>query len=171
MARIRPCALPPNALLARYAEGYADCYTTQLSHHVTHAQFVAAFYTGGVFRLERLLLKLLLSRPSTDAQAKQLAAGEIEAFSAWHVEDRATDQLLMCDLAGRTRSWFMTAQVSGGPATQLYFGSAVVPARYIPGGKPEMGLAFTALLGFHRLYSRILLGAARARLARAGAMP
>lgn len=171
MPLIRPCPLPPKALLTRYADGYADCYTTELSHAVTHAQFVEAFYTSNVFKVERFFLMLILSRPSTDTQARQLAAGEIGAFSAWHVEDRATDQLLMCDLAGRTRSWFMTAQVSGGPATQLYFGSAVVPARHIPGGKPEMGLAFTALLGFHRLYSRILLGAARARLARAGAMP
>jgi len=51
-----------------------------------------AFYTTLVFKLERLILKLAVSRPSTDAQAKQLAAGSIDEFSAWHVEARSENQ-------------------------------------------------------------------------------
>jgi hypothetical protein len=169
MAHIRPCPLPPEALLAKYsgAGGYADCYTTELQRTVSHAEFVEAFYTGVVFKIERLLLKLFLSKPSTDAQAKQLAAGELGDFSAWWVEGRTTNQLLLCDVRGRTRSWLMVVPAAGGPATQLYFGSAVVPAKSRSSGKQSMGLLFTALLGFHKLYSRVLLGSARSRLARA----
>jgi hypothetical protein len=83
------------------------------------------------------------------------------------VEDRAANQLLMCDLAGRTRSWLMVAplQAGGASSTRLYFGSAVVPVRDMASGQPRMGLLFKALLGFHKLYSRILLQAARSRLA------
>jgi hypothetical protein len=56
----------------------------------------------------------------------------------------------------------------GGSAfTRLYFGSAVVPVVDETSGQARMGLAFKALLGFHRLYSRALLSAAHSRLARA----
>ena len=50
--------------------------------------------------------------------------------------------------------------------TRLYFGSAVVPRRSARAGKPSLGPLFSALLGFHKLYSRILLRAARSRLVR-----
>lgn len=167
MTHIRTCPLPPEALLAKYsgAGGYADCYTTELERSVSHADFVEAFYTGIVFKIERLLLRLFLSKPSTDAQAKQLAAGKVGNFSAWRVEDRTTNQLLMCDISGRTRSWLMVAPAANGPATRLYFGSAIVPARSHSGGKPSMGVLFTAMLGFHKLYSRVLLCSACSRLA------
>ena len=167
MTKIRPSLLPEGALLARYAgdSGYADCYSAVLERSVTHAEFVEAFYTGGVFKLERLLLRLFLSKPSTDAQVKQLAAGEVDSFSAWHVEDRAANQLLLCDLQGRTRSWLMVAPAAQGSSTQLYFGSAVVPVAD-RAGKRRMGVVFKSLLGFHKLYSRMLLGAACSRLIR-----
>jgi len=42
-----------------------------------------------------------------------------------------------------------------------------VPARRArSGGRPGLGALFTTLLGFHKLYSRLLLKAARARLSR-----
>jgi Trk-type K+ transport system membrane component len=158
--------VPQNSLLGRYvASGaYADCYITELPAAITHAQFVEAFYTTALFKLERLLLGLLLSRPSTDAQAKQLAAGQLSSFSAWSVESRAENQLVLA--TGRTRSWLMVAAgVSTLPAsTQLFFGSAVVPLRSSPSAPAGMGFVFTALLGFHKLYSRALLLSARARL-------
>ena len=133
---------------------------------MSHAQFVTAFYTTSVFRLERLILKWLLSKPSTDEDARRLAAGTADTFAAWTVEGRGVDQLLLCDVAGRTRSWLMVAAVasSGRTATRLFFGSAVVPHRNRRTGRHEMGAAFRALLGFHKLYSRILLRAAVARL-------
>jgi hypothetical protein len=125
-----------------------------------------AFYTTAVFKLERLILKLAVSRPSTDAQAKQLAAGSIDAFAAWDVEARSDNQLLMCDVQRRTRSWLMVVPMEGssGTPTRLYFGSAVVPVKNARTGKLTLGFVFRALLGFHRLYSVVLLSAARSRL-------
>jgi hypothetical protein len=169
MPSIQPCPLPPQALLARYAGtgAYTDCYTTEVARFVSHAEYVEVFYTGGLFKIERLLLSLFLSKPSTDAQAKQLAGGEVGNFAAWRVEDRTTDQLLMCDVGGRTRSWLMVSSPQErAQSTRLYFGSAVVPVVSSSTGKSSMGLPFKALLGFHRLYSQALLGAARSRLAR-----
>jgi hypothetical protein len=166
MTAVRTCPLPPAALLARYSGtgGYADSFTAELGKTVSHAEFVEAFYTSGVFKIERLLLKVFLSRPSTDLQAKQLAAGELGDFSAWRVESRATNQLLMCDVGGRTRSWLMVSPSANGSTTRLYFGSAVVPVQSPSTGKRGMGPLFAALLGFHKLYSRVLLGSACSRL-------
>jgi len=149
---IRSCELPSGALLRRYrvSRAYADCYVAEVAHPVSHAEFVEAFYTTAVFRLERLILRLLVSRPSTDAEARELARGERSSFAAWTVEGRTENQLLLRDLTGRTRSWLM---VSG---TRLYFGSAIT----------SLGPMFRALLGFHKLYSRVLLWAAALRLSR-----
>ena len=123
-----------------------------------HAQYVEAFYTTWLFKLERWILKWALSRPSTDAQARELAAGALERFSAWRVEGRADNQLLMRDeFTGRTHSWLMTEARAGG--TRLYFGSVVLRR-----GDGRLGGSFGLLLGFHKLYSRLLLGAARRRL-------
>jgi hypothetical protein len=163
-AAVRACDLPPDALLQRYrsAGAYTDCYAADLACVVSHADYVQAFYTSAVFKLERLVLRVLAARPSTDAQAQSLARGEADAFAAWSVEARAPNQLLLCDFTRRTRSWLMLAPQPGG--TRLYFGSAVVPVRDPRTGEPRMGSGFSVLLGFHKLYSRVLLSAARARL-------
>lgn len=168
MAPIQTCELPAEALLRRYlgAGGYADCYVTELARPVSQSQFVEAFYTTTVFKLERLLLSWLVARPSTDSQAAQLARGELASFAAWSVEAREPHQLLMCDFQGRTRSWLMSAPGSNGQATRLFFGSAVVPILDRRSGTARMGTGFRALLGFHKIYSRVLLRAAVARLAR-----
>ena len=165
MSTINPSPLPASALLARYqgVGAHTDCYATELASAATHAQFVTAFYTSWLFRLERLILKWTISRPSSDAQAAELAAGRIDEFAAWRVEARAPDQLLLTDLYGRTRSWLMVTPLESG-RTRLYFGSAVVPRPHPRSGKPALGFGFRALLGFHRLYSLALLSAARARL-------
>ena len=95
----------------------------------------------------------------------------MDAFAAWHVEGRTANQLLMCDFQRRTRSWLMSVAVPGDAATgtRLYFGSAVVPLTGRGSGRSAMGFAFRALLGFHKIYSRILLRAAMSRLRRARA--
>lgn len=169
-AMIRPCHLPSGALLHRYlASGaYADCFVTEVTHPVSHAEFVEAFYTTAVFKLERFILRLVVSRPSTDAQAGQLARGELSSFAAWSVEGRAPDQLLLCDLSGRTRSWLMVAGTESPDllGTRLYFGSAVIPVRSPRTGRASLGPVFSALLAFHKLYSRVLLWSARHRLSR-----
>jgi hypothetical protein len=161
MSPIQLYALPEHALLGRYAHGgaYTDCFTAEVPTSVSHAEYVEAFYTTAVFKLERLLLAWFVSRPSSDAQAKQLAAGELNSFAAWDVEERSINQLLMSDFKGRTRSWLMVAPVQGTGAanTRLYFGSAVVPIVNKASGQARLGFAFRALLGFHKLYSRVLL--------------
>jgi hypothetical protein len=163
---VRPCELPPDALLQRYhrASGaYADCYRADIAQTVSHADYVQAFYTSAVFKLERLILRVFAARGSTDAQAAALARGEIAVFAAWVVEGRAPNQLLLCDFTRRTRSWLMVTPLPSG--TRLYFGSAVVPVHDPRTGASRLGFGFSALLGFHKLYSRALLAAARSRLA------
>jgi hypothetical protein len=172
MPSIHRSEFPPGALLKKYQGGgaYADCYVTQTARHVSHAEYVEAFYTTPLFKLERLLLAWFLSKPCTDAQAGQLASGTLDSFSAWSVEERREDQLLMCDLHGRTRSWLMVVPVEGESAggTCLYFGSAVVPVRTARAGTEtsDLGRTFRLLLGFHKLYSRALLFSAKSRLMR-----
>lgn len=166
MAAIEACELPAPALLNKYREGggYADCYATEIARTVSHAEFVEAFYTTPLFKVERLILALLLGSPASDAQARELAQGRLEKFAAWTVEGRAINQLLLCDFQSRTRSWLMVEPGSGGRSTRLFFGSAVVPQRDKRSGEKTMGGAFSALLGFHKLYSRLLLRSAVSRL-------
>ncbi len=167
MRPIEACPLPPRALLARYTadNGYTDCFTTALDRPVTLGELVEAFYTSWLFRLERAILATLFACPSTDAEAAELAAGVRERFAAWTVEARADDQVLLCDLRGRTRSWLMV-EATDGNVTRLRFGSAIVAAHPQRRGRAALGAGFRALLGFHRLYSRALLGAAARRLER-----
>ena len=169
MLTIRSAEVPAGSLLSGCVTSgvYADCYVTEVSGSVSHAQFVEAFYTTTLFKLERLLLALMASSPSTDAQAKELAEGRRASFAAWSVEARAHDQLLLS--AGRTRSWLMVVAPAGvdGSGTRLFFGSAVVPRRSSGGG---LGPVFGALLGFHKVYSRALLLSARMRLSRQGSL-
>ena len=78
------------------------------------------------------------------------------------MEGQDGTQILLGDFSGRTKSWLMVAPLDD-TGTRLYFGSAVVPARSRDGQR-RMGWVFHALLGFHRLYSRLLLQAACSRL-------
>jgi len=129
-----------------------------------------AFYTTALFKMERALLKWFAGRPSTDADANALATGAASRFAAWSVEGRAQRQILLADFTGRTRSWLMTQAIEhadGSGETLLYFGSAVLPAGTADTGETIRNLTFSALLGFHKLYSRLLLGAARRRALRA----
>ena len=166
MADIAPRPMPEHALLARYSGngGYTDCYVTELPGSYSHAEFVAAFYTTWLFKLERTILRWLVRRPSTDSEAQQLARGLRESFAAWTVEARAPNQVLMCDFLGNTRSWLMVEPRADGGVTRLYFGSAIVPRVDARTGRKRLGASFRALLGFHRGYSRALLSAARSRL-------
>jgi hypothetical protein len=170
MSSIQACELPEGALLRRYVDrgGYTDCYVTEFARLVHHAEYVAAFYTSAVFKLERLILAWLVAKPSTDAQAQELASGTLMSFAAWDVEAREPDQVLLRDFQGRTRSWLMSAPAPSGQATKLFFGSAVVPIVDRGSGQRRMGFSYRALLGFHKVYSRVLLRAAVSRLSHLG---
>lgn len=167
MPGVRRQSLPPGALHEPYARdgAYTDCYVTTIDRAVSHEEFVAAFYTTWLFKLERWILSWTVKKPSTDAQARDIASGATRKFAAWTEEARTADQLLMCDFLGHTRSWFRVSHPSP-QLTALFFGS-VVTSRLDPAtGKRELGRSYRALLGFHKLYSRALLAAARSRLSR-----
>jgi hypothetical protein len=114
-------------------------------------EFVFAFYTSPIFRIERLILALLAGAPSTDIQARRLADGAGGSFAVWRAGARTATQLLMCD---------RYEPLSDGK-TLLQFGSAVAsrsgdhPARGLRGG------FFRLLLKFHVVYSQLLLHAAK----------
>lgn len=179
MSSVKEDTMPDLALLRRYKNSpdepdrqtHTDCFSIGVTGSVTLADFVMAFYTTPLFRLERVILKYLAKRPSSDRDVTNLVNGNTSDFAAWTVEDRNRDQLLMCDFRGRTRSWFMVVPepAAGGPDTRLFFGSAVVPARKLTSGKLEMGRGYRMLLGFHKLYSIALLKAAKARLVKSRA--
>ncbi len=97
-----------------------------------------------------------------------LAMGTIDSFAAWSVEKRRDNQLLMADFIGCTRSWLTIDPLltDDGHATRLYFGSAAVPMNDGKTGRSRLGFGFNALLGFLKVYSRVLLYAARFRLIR-----
>ena len=79
---LRP--LPENSLLFAYRlRGYTDCYTFDITGDVSHAQFVTAFYTSRLFKVERLILRWLVAKPSSDKQTEHLAAGSLDCFAAW----------------------------------------------------------------------------------------
>ena len=166
MAGVERTKLPVGALLASYRDSgaYTDCYALDVDGAISQADYVRAFYTSWLFKVERFILSLVISKPSTDAEAAALAAGARDAFSAWSVEGRTDDQLLMCDYQKRTRSWLMTEPLDGGTRTRLHFGSAVVPLR--PDGRKDraFGVGFWTMLWFHKLYSRALLYAAKRNL-------
>jgi hypothetical protein len=158
---------PPDSLLARLAEArgaFADAYTLRLPRPVPLAEFVEAFYTTRLFKVERALIALF-GRPSSDAMARAVARGDGTRLAVWTVEARHADELLMHEDSGATRSWFR-AEAGEGGVTTLWFGSAVVPRRRGPGGEARFSWVFHALLGFHRWYSRALLVAAARRLQR-----
>lgn len=163
---IRREAIPEQALHAHYAGqgAYLDCYATDIDFPATHAQYVEAFYTTWLFKLERWILAWAVHKPSSDVQARDLAHARRTSFAAWTAEARGENQLLMCDFQGHTRSWLMVdPQVTG---TRLYFGSVVTPQRVDRTGRPDLGRIYRLLLGFHKLYSRALLAAARSKLQR-----
>ena len=162
------CEIPPDTLLAGYVRAgtYVDCYVTQVERPVSHSEYVEAFYTTALFKVERLILRWLVARPSSDLDAKRLASDGAQTFAAWKVESRGKDQLLLADFSGRTRSWLMVTPSESGASTRLYFGSAVVPRLRAGSEQGTLGWSFTSLLGFHKLYSRALLRAARLALVR-----
>ena len=168
MFTIESCPLPDNALLNKYDYPgvYTDCFRTDVIGSVTHEEYVGTFYTTLLFKLERIILKWTVSKPSSDIQAIQLAGGNTDIFAAWHVEDRCENQLLLSDFQGRTRSWFMVAPVDTEDIkkTRLFFGSAVTPVPSAKTEKTSLGFGYSMLLGFHKFYSVLLLYSAKSNL-------
>jgi hypothetical protein len=165
---------PEDALLKTYRGGvhperwggYGDCFSVRVERAVSLQDFVFAFYTSPLFRIERWLLRAFIGAPSSDRGARAVADGSASSFAAWYVADRTATQLLMCDRYERTRSWFRVSAADGG-GTLLQFGSAVAAGGRDRGtGAAAKGGGFRLLLRFHVLYSRLLLNGARNALKR-----
>lgn len=160
MFSIEKYPVPENTFLKKYLldGNYVDCYATTIDKQISFPEFIFAFYTTWLFKVEAFILTYTVRKPSSDVEAKKLANGEIDKFAAWTVEARSENQMLMCDFVGRTRSWLMVEKNED--KTKLYFGSAVVPKKRGEG----LGFIFTLLLGFHQIYSVLLLYFSKKRL-------
>lgn len=145
--------------------GQGDCFSAAVAQSVSLSAFVYAFYTSPVFRIERAILQILAGAPSTDAQAREVAEGSGSSFAIWRVGERTKTQLLMCDRFEKTRSWFQVVPMEDG-GTLLRFGSAVAASRNRETGASSVSRGFRWLMGFHVLYSRLLLGAVRQRMSK-----
>ncbi len=164
MVQVTATTPPRGSLIAPFAEMsgyYADAFAADAARHVELAEVISAFYTTPLFRAERSLLKLAGIR-SSDAELAHLSDGTGERFAAWTVEARREDEVLLRDVAGRTKSWLKVEPGDG--VSRVFFGSVVVPVE--KDGHLTLGPVFQLLLGAHRRYSRMLLSAAVRRLDR-----
>ncbi|MEO7386889.1 MAG: hypothetical protein ABIX37_08145 [Gammaproteobacteria bacterium] len=163
--------VPASSLLRTCRQGpdpaawdhFSDCFSTTVIQPVTLAEFVFAFYTSPVFRMERAILGWF-DWPSTDAEARDLAEGRRDRFAAWRVAERTETQLLVGDALGHTRSWFCITPDDGAGGTRLQFGSGIAAIRDPATGQQRQSLGFRLLGGFHVLYSQVLLSAAASHL-------
>jgi len=152
--KVAPCPVPQDGLLQRYVgEGatYTDCYEACVPGSVDLEQFVAAFYTTSLFRVERIVLRLALRKRIFDSDSAAMIAGETDTFAVWRVEARTDGQILLKDQSDLTRSWF-SASVAQDGRSVVRFGSAVIAA---PGA--SLPLAAKLSLPLHRIYSGALL--------------
>ncbi len=147
---------------------YGDCFSLIAERRVSLTDFVFAFYTSPVFRIERFLLGAFAGAASSDTQAREVAEGSAAAFALWYVGERTATQLLMCDRYERTRSWFRVVPLDR-DRTLLQFGSAVAASRGSRSEGAALGLGFRLLMGFHILYSQALLHAAKVKIMQAPA--
>ena len=168
MFGITPCAHPTGSLL-QHCEAigaFADCYCVEIDRQITLVEFVSAFFTTNLFKIERAILGLVLSRGASDEDAERLGRGVSESFAVWKVEDRTSNQILLKELTGRTKSWLMVSPThdASNPNSRLYFGSALMPKRQAEANTRRMGAAFHSLLWFHKLYSQALLASAARKI-------
>ncbi len=165
--------VPDESLLKTYRGGarpdcwghQSDCFLASVDRVVSLADFVVAFYTSPVFRIERGILALVANAPSSDAQARAVAVGSSKDFAVWRAAERTATQLLMCDRYESTRSWFGVVPTGVG-GTVLQFGSAVAVNRNHHTGVVSLSAGFRLLMGFHVAYSKALLRSAGKRVMR-----
>ena len=162
MLRIQATSPPDGSLIApdvARSGSYTDAFRAVVAPPVSLPDFIAAFYATRLFSAERQILRLA-GWTSTPGEIAELADGTRTAFAAWRVAARRPDEILLADTTGRTRSWLHAAPSEHG--TALWFGSVIVPRP----GRDSLGPAMRALIGPHRVYSRLLLAAAARDLTR-----
>ncbi len=171
MLSIIQCPLADDALLRTHLgevhperwAGQGDCFCATVPASVSLSDFVFAFYTSPVFRIERWILAVVAGARSTDAEARALTNGSGNSFAVWRMEARTETQLIMGDRYGKTRSWFRVVPTEEN-ATLLQFGSAAAAPRKESSGYSQPSAIFRLLLRFHVIYSQVLLWAAKKRV-------
>ncbi|MEL6550324.1 MAG: hypothetical protein AAFQ54_08780 [Pseudomonadota bacterium] len=149
---VRRAEVPRESLLARYIEdpaSHVDAYVT--AGEASLADFISAFFSSPLFRLERRILALG-GAASSDPQIALLAAGEGAHMAAWEVVERNAHELLLTVPNTPIRTWLAVAP------GELWFGSAIVAS------DGQIPIAARALMPFHALYSRSLLALAARRV-------
>jgi hypothetical protein len=153
--------LPQDALLNKYnksnTDAYTDCFSINLDRRAKLSEYIIAFYTSRLFKMERLILGLI-GKTSTDEDVLKLAHGESSTFAAWQVEDKNNEQILLCDYRGKTRSWLMVQELDN-HSCKLLFGSAVVFNKK-PSKRNIRTWNFSILSHLHVIYSKALLSSA-----------
>lgn len=127
MPKVRVSPLPADALLRRYVDSgaYTDCYSVDLARPALLSDFVEAFYTTPLFKLERRLLSLTPGCGSTDAEVRELALGKRQRLAVWSVEAREPTQI---PAGGRSPpSQFLRRAETTGPSENRDDGTAPVP--------------------------------------------
>jgi hypothetical protein len=107
--------VPEDALLKTYRGGvhperwrkYGDCFSVAVDQVVSLADFVFAFYTSPVFRIERLLLRVLSD-----------TSGDASIGSSWNFRCRRS--------AAKVSALPNTASIDPGPMLRLFLSSAAV---------------------------------------------
>jgi hypothetical protein len=143
----RACAVPRDALLCAYVDRagtYTDCFEVMLPGEAGLHDFIEAFYTTWLFRLERAVLSIALRRRVRDHEVTALANAQADSFAVWTVEGREPTQILLRDLSGGTRS---------------LFGSAVVGR-----AGQDFPVWLRATMPLHRFYAKCLLRLAERKL-------
>lgn len=165
MVQVIATTLPKSAFLNDYehrAGVYTDCFQTELPKGGTLESYINAFFNTWLFRIERMILSTAAKKPVSDEDIARLAQGTSNTMSAWQVERRDADQILLEVPQTPIRTWLMRS--GEGEKTQLYFGSAILPDAVDRNGNAKMPFLFHALLGFHKLYARALLFSAKRAL-------
>ncbi|MEH6450534.1 MAG: hypothetical protein V7765_17820 [Oleispira sp.] len=169
MPKVIATELPSDALSTSYQEqgAFVDCYYMDIAKDISLEQYIQAFYTTTLFKLERSLLSLATFKRTKDVEAVELSLGKSDQYSIWTVEGRESNQIMLRDFTGNTRSWLMVQKPNENQmGTRLYFGSVVVPKSVSKNGQGSFGVLFHLLDKFHEVYSRALLNAAYRKLLR-----
>jgi len=168
MPKIIETEVPLDALSVGYLKegAFVDCYYIDIPKEVTLEQYIQAFYTTFLFKVERSVLSLVTFTLAKDSEAVDLSLGKTERYSIWTVEKRKSDQILLCEFTENTRSWLSVKviKVEGVITTRLYFGSVVIPKSVSENGEGNFGFIFHLLGKFHKVYSKSLLNAAYKKL-------
>ena len=166
MPKVFESELPSNALSATYKTqgAFVDCYYSEIAKDVSLDEYIQAFYTTPLFKLERSLLSLATFKRANDDGAVELSLGKSDHYSIWTVEGRESNQIMLLDFSGNTRSWLMVEDKKNEMGTRLYFGSVVVPKDRKNNGQASLGKLFHFFGSFHKIYSKALLSAAYRKL-------